>query len=82
MATTTIRVNERTHKALRALAASTGETMTHLVERAVEQLRVERFFAEVNDAYDRFQADPDGWAAEIAERRAWEATLGDGLEQE
>ena len=82
MATTTIRVSERTHRALRALAASTGETMTQLVERAVEQLRVERFFAEVDDAYDRLQADPDEWAAEIAERRAWEATLGDDLEQE
>lgn len=56
--------------------------MAQLVERAVEQLRVERFFAEVDDAYDRLQAHPDDWAAEIAERRAWEATLGDGLEQE
>jgi predicted transcriptional regulator len=82
MATTTIRVSEGTHKALRALAASTGETMTQLVERAVELLRTERFFAQLDDAYGRLQADPDGWEAEIAERRAWEATLGDGLEQE
>ena len=82
MATTTIRVSERTHEALRALADSTGEPMARLVERAVERLRTEEFFAELNNAYDRLRADPASWAAETAEREAWETTLADGLERD
>ena len=79
MATTTIRVSERTHEALRALPASTGEPMARLVERAVEHLRAEEFFAELDHAYDLLRADASAWAEEAAERKEWEATLADGL---
>ncbi len=80
MATTTIRVNEETRDALRALAASTGEPMARLVERAVEHLRAEEFFAELDHAYDRLRADASASAEEAAERKEWEATLVDGLD--
>lgn len=82
MGTTTIRVSERTHEVLRALATSTGEPMARLVERAVERLRAEEFFAALDAAYGALRADPAAWAEETAERVAWEATLGDGLEDE
>ena len=80
MATTTIRVNEETRDALRALAASTGEPMARLVERAVEHLRAEEFFAGLDHAYDRLRADASASAEEAAERKEWEATLADGLD--
>ena len=80
MATTTIRVNEETRDALRALAASTGEPMARLVERAVEHLRAEEFFAELDHAYDRLRADASASAEEAAERKEWEGTLADGLD--
>ena len=80
MATTTIRVSERTHEALRALAASTGEPIARLVERAVEHLRAEEFFLELDHAYDRLHADASALAEEAAEREEWEETLADGLE--
>jgi predicted DNA-binding protein len=80
MGTTTIRVSERTHDVLRALAASTGEPMARLVERAVEHLRAEEFFAHLDDAYGRLRGDAVTWAEEVAERTEWEATLADGLE--
>ena len=82
MATTTIRVNEETREALRALAASTGETMARLVERAVEHLRAEEFFAELDHAYDRLRADASASAEEAAERKEWEETLADGLDMD
>ena len=82
MSTTTIRVSEQTHEALRALSASTGETMARLVERAVEQLRTEAFFFELDGAYDRLWADPAALEAELEERKAWEATLIDGLNED
>jgi len=80
MATTTIRVSEETHEALRALAASTGEPMGRLIERAVEHLRAEEFFAELDHAYERLHADAGASAEEATERREWEATLADGLD--
>jgi len=80
MAATTIRVNEATRDALRELAATTGEPMARLVERAVEHLRAEEFFAELNRAYDRLHADASALAEEAAEREEWEETLADGLE--
>lgn len=79
MSTTTIRVSEETHAALRALSASTGLTMARLVEQAVGQLRTEAFFVELDSAYDRLAADPAALEAELQERKAWEATLLDGL---
>jgi predicted transcriptional regulator len=80
MATTTIRVSEATREALRELAASTGEPMARLVERAVEHLRAEEFFAELDHAYDRLRADAGASAEEAAEQKEWEATLADGLD--
>lgn len=82
MATTTIRVSERTHELLRALATRTGEPMARLVERAVERLRADEFFAAVDAAYGALRADPNAWAEESDERAAWETTLGDGLEDD
>ena len=80
MSTTTIRVSEQTHEALRALSASTGEPMARLVERAVEHLRAQEFFTQLDDAYDRLRANPADLESELEERKAWEATLMDGID--
>jgi hypothetical protein len=44
--------------------------------------RRRRFFAEVNAAYDALRADSAAWEKELAERRIWEATSMDGLEDD
>jgi predicted transcriptional regulator len=80
VASTTVRVSEHTHELLRKLAASTGEPLQKVLERAVENYRREQFFAELDAAYARLQADPVAWADELAERAELEATLGDGLD--
>ena len=80
MASTTVRVSEETHELLRKLAAATGEPMQRVVERAVENYRREQFFAELNAAYARLQADPVAWEEELAERALLENTLADGLD--
>jgi hypothetical protein len=54
--------------------------MARLVERAVEHLRAEEFFAELDRAYEKLRADADASAEEAAERKEWEATLADGLD--
>jgi hypothetical protein len=80
VASTTVRVSEHTHELLRKLAASTGEPLQKVLERAVEHYRREQFFVELDAAYARLQADPVAWADELAERAELEGTLGDGLD--
>jgi predicted transcriptional regulator len=80
MASTTVRVSEHTHELLRKLAEATGEPLAKVLERAVENYRREQFFAELNAAYERLQADPVAWEEELAERALWERTLADGLD--
>ena len=80
MASTTVRVTEETHELLRKLAAATGEPLQRVLERAVENYRREQFFAELDAAYQRLQADPVAWAEELGERAELEGTLADGLD--
>ena len=81
MASTTVRVSERTHQVLRELAAATGEPLQQVLEDAVEGYRRAQFFADLRDAYARLAADLPAWEEEQAERAELDATLGDGLSE-
>jgi hypothetical protein len=48
--------------------------------RALESLDRELFLKEYQEAYAALRADPEEWAEVEAERRAFDATLMDGLE--
>jgi hypothetical protein len=74
------RLSTGTYELLRKLAAAPGEPLQKVLERAVQNYRREQFFAELNDAYARLQADPVAWEEELAERALWETTLADGLD--
>ena len=52
-----------------------------VMEQALESFRRQKFLDECNRAYERLKADPKEWAKEQAERDAWDATVGDGLEE-
>ncbi len=82
MATTTVRVTEETHAALRDLAMETGEPMQEVVAKAVEAYRRRLFLEAANADYARLRADPQAWAEELEERRLWDSTLLDGLEDD
>jgi hypothetical protein len=45
----------------------------------VEVLRRIRLLEATDRAYIALRKDPKAWRAELAERGAWEATLGDDL---
>jgi predicted transcriptional regulator len=80
MASTTVRVSERTHQVLRELAAAKGEPLQQVLEEAVERYRRVQFFADLRDAYARLAAQPAAWNDELAERAELESTLEDGLD--
>jgi predicted DNA-binding protein len=80
MATTTVRISEKTHGHLRDIANQTGESMAEVLARAIESYRREVFMDQFNAAYAALRADSKAWAQEQKERAAWDATLEDGLE--
>lgn len=82
MASTTIRVSQKTHRDLQELADESGESLTSIVDKAIEAYRRQRMLEETNAFYAELRQDPKRWAEEMEERRLWEATLMDGLEED
>jgi predicted DNA-binding protein len=80
MAHETTRISSAAHGILKRLSKEEGKPMSTLVDEAVEALRRRRFLEGVNAAYAKLRREPDTWEAIESERRAWDATLPDGLE--
>jgi predicted transcriptional regulator len=75
-----VRISEPTHEILRSLADEAGESMQAVLETAIEEYRRRRFWDQVEIAAGELRRDSTAWNEELAERRAWEATLADDLE--
>jgi predicted transcriptional regulator len=82
MATTSVRIDEATRDKLRRLAEEAGVPMREIIERAIEHYRRQRFVEEANAAYAALRADSKAWREELQEREAWDAALGNGLDDE
>ena len=84
MGTTTenpnIRISPHAKATLRDLAKREGKPMQAVLDEAIDHYQREKVMDEANAAYARLQADPEAWKDELEERRAWDATLNDGLE--
>jgi predicted DNA-binding protein len=72
MASSVVRVGERTRKVLEDLCARTGRSARAILDEAVECYRRQRFLEEANRAFDALRRDRRAWAAELEERRAWD----------
>lgn len=75
-----VRIQPDTYSKLRQLAVKAGVTMPEVLAEAIDELYRKRFLEDCNRAYSRLQADPKAWKQELAERKVWERTLQDGLE--
>ena len=54
--------------------------MTEVLDKALDAYRRKVFFEQMNAGYAALRADPEAWAEFEAERKAWDATLMDGLD--
>jgi predicted transcriptional regulator len=79
MSTVTVRIPEETHRSLREIAASTGETMPQILRQAVEELRRHRFLQGLAADFAALREDREAWQEEIDERAEWDAALADDL---
>ena len=77
-----VRVEASLHARLSALAQAEGETMGGVLEKAVRAYEERAFWESVNASYAAAKADPVAWQQEQEERRLWEGTLADDLEDD
>lgn len=78
----TVPVSETGYAALCDLARETGQSLQSVLDRAIEDYRRKVFFDQLNAGYAALRADPEAWAEELAERKLWDTTLMDGLDEE
>ncbi len=80
MTSLTVRISRSTHAALRALADETNESMTEVLDKAIEFYRRQHFLAGLNADFADLRQDKAAWEEELAERELWNTALADGLE--
>ena len=79
--TVMVRVPRKTHAVLKELARDSDRPISEVVDEAVEAYRRVQFIRAANESYGRLRADGPGWQDELDERRAWDSTLSDGLDE-
>jgi hypothetical protein len=75
-----IELSEASHRILCEIAEKTGQSMTDVLDKALDAYRRKLFFEQLNAGYAALRADPQAWAEELEERKLWDATLMDGLD--
>jgi len=76
----TVRISRSTYAVLRALAEETDQSMTEVLDKAIESYRRQRFLAGLNADFAALPKNKAAWEDELAERKLWDAALTDGLE--
>jgi predicted transcriptional regulator len=80
MSAPTVPISEAAHRILQELAEQTGQTVTEVLDKALDAYCRKLFFDRLNAGYAELRADPEAWAEHLAERKEWDATLADGLD--
>ncbi|MGQ9555392.1 MAG: toxin-antitoxin system protein [Anaerolineae bacterium] len=80
MVSTTVRIKEESHAMLAELARELNEPMQAVLAKAIESYRRQRIIALSNAAYTALRENRQAWREEEKERRAWESTLADDLD--
>ena len=75
-----VRVDTSTYERARRLAAAADLSITQVIARAIADAEERAFWRAYHEGLARLKADPEAWAAHLAESRELEGTLGDGLE--
>ncbi len=71
------RLSPEDHLRVQRLAQETGQSQKEVISRALDSFERDRFFESIDAGYAAMQTDCAAWAAEKAEREAWDSTLAD-----
>jgi hypothetical protein len=77
-----VRIGHRARTTLRELVARTGRSTREILDEAVEAYRRQRFLEDANAAFAALRKDERARKAERVERKLWEKTLADGLDED
>jgi predicted transcriptional regulator len=80
MAATTIRIRPKSHKALKEIAAITGQSLQDVLDQAIEEQQRRLYLEGANADYAALKENPKAWASFKKEMAAWDSTNLDGLE--
>jgi predicted transcriptional regulator len=78
----TVRISDSARRALRELAQREAVPMQTVLDRAIEDYRRKRFLDAVNKTFADLRGDTTTWADETHERREWDASIGDAIDNE
>jgi len=76
---TNVRIDSETHAELKRLAELRSQSQGQVVHDALESLKKEMFFEEMERAYAELHQDEDKWEAYRSEMREFDETLQDGI---
>ena len=77
-----IRINDSTVERLESLSKLTGESKQKLMDNAVTAYAYEQILKKSNEQYAALKKDPKAWKEMAEERKTWDITLVDGLEDD
>jgi hypothetical protein len=80
--TTTIRVTQKTYNGLKLIAGREHSTMQDALDKLMEEYENNKFFENLSQSVSDVKSNPSAWAEELNERREWDETLADGLEDD
>jgi predicted transcriptional regulator len=76
----TVRISDSSHRALRELAEREHAPLQTVLERAIENYRRDRFLDAVNSTFAALRSETSAWHVEVGERDEWDRTNRDGDE--
>ena len=79
---TTVRISDDTHRRMGRIAEKTGKSLGDVVDDAIRAYERKMFFEAFNNAYAELRDDDEAWAEELEERREWERSNLDGLDED
>lgn len=77
----TTRISEEARKILRKLSEEEDCTMQEIIDEALDEYRRKQFLEKSNQAYARLRQNQEEWKEEKRERKAWDNTQTDGLDE-
>ena len=81
-ATTTIRISNRTHIALKQISRDESETMQSVLDKLLRKYQAEQLLHKTNAAFAQLRENSEEWDHELDERAAWDQTLADDLKDD
>ena len=82
MATANVKISATARETLRRIALEEGESEQSVLERAVDHYRREKYLRDANADFAALKKSRRAWNEELEERKLWDETLSDGIEDE